>query len=173
MDWIFDHFQIVVLIAFAFASWLKHRFDAKAAEREEEQSQRELETGETFGPEEYWETEPEAQAPPSVPPPLMRQVPPPLVREPSPASNHLRQDEADAIIKRQQDLRDRLKLIKETKAKTTGGAAATRSRVAASQTNAKPLLAAKSGLRSALRDRKQIRSAIVLKEILDPPISLR
>jgi hypothetical protein len=173
MDWIFDNFQIVALIAFAFASWIKHRFDAKNAEREEEQSRRELETGETFGPEEDWEPENEARPTQSVPPPLMRQSPPPLMREAPAPTNHMRQDEADAIMKRQQDLKDRLKLIKETKAKTSGGAAATRNRVAASQTNAKPLLAVKSGLRSAVRNPKEIRRAIVLKEILDPPMSLR
>ena len=34
MDWIFDHFQIVLIIALAFASWLKSRHEAKQAERE-------------------------------------------------------------------------------------------------------------------------------------------
>ncbi len=41
MDWIIDHFQVVVVIALVFASWLKHRIDAKAAEREENQLPRE------------------------------------------------------------------------------------------------------------------------------------
>ena len=31
MDWIFDHFQIVLIVALAFASWLKSRHEAKQA----------------------------------------------------------------------------------------------------------------------------------------------
>ena len=133
MDWISEHFQVVVVIALVFASWLKHRMDAKAAEREENQPPREMEDEEyDLGPAENW-----PQPMPSVPPPLVRQIPPPLVRQSPP---QLREDrEHAAQLKRQQDLQDRVRQIRETKTATTGGAAATRTRVAAAQSHAKPI----------------------------------
>jgi hypothetical protein len=173
MDWISDNFQIVVLVVFAFASWLKHRMDAKAAEKEEMENQREYGDVEE-DPRDYWEPEFETPQQPAVPPPLYRQAPPPLPQENLAPAGHLRQDEADAIIKRQRDLQERLRAIKESKANTTGNAAATRTRVAASQTGAKPLdPTIHSGLREALRDPKVLRRAIVTREILGPPLSLR
>ena len=71
-------------------------------------------------------------------------------------------------------MQDRMRQIKETKAATTGNAAATRTRIAAASKPApKPFQPGKTGLRRALRSRKEIRRAIVMKEILGPPLGLR
>ncbi len=162
MDWIIDHFQVVVVIALVFASWLKHRIDAKAAEREENQLPREMDEQEyDFGPAENW-----PQPMPSVPPPLVRQVPPPLVRQ------GMDDRENAAQLKRQQDLQERLRQIRETKTTTTGGAAATRTRVAAAQSHAKPILAGKTSIRETLRNPGETRRAVIMREILGPPPGL-
>ena len=165
MDWIFDHLQIVIVIGFVLASLAKRLLDAKTAERESPDET--MDDDDVFGPGRDW-----SQPMPSVPPPLVRPVtPPPLVREFQP--QHTREHENEIVLKRQQDLQDRLRQIKETKANTTGGASATRARVAASQTNAKTLQPAKASLREALRNPKEVRKAIVMREILGPPLSLR
>jgi hypothetical protein len=87
-----------------------------------------------------------------------------------------------AQLRRQQDLQERLRQIRAsktpatgsaTKATTTGGAAATRSRVSATQRHVNPVPHAKSGLPGSLRSRKEIRHAILMREILGPPVGLR
>lgn len=164
MNWIFDHFQIVVLIGFALASYLKHRADLKrAADQEDGQPPRDL-TDETepFGPEPEWQNPPRRV----VPPPLARHetTPPPVAFE--------NLDQA-AILKKQLEIQQRLRQIRDTKTTTTGGAAATRTRVAAAQSHPKSVLAVKTNLRASLRSRKDIRRAIVMNEILGPPLGLR
>jgi len=180
MNWILDHFQIVALIALALASWMKRRMDMKRAEQEPRQPPAEMADDEdVFGPGGGWQIPPR-QPQPSVPPPLVRQGPPPLM---SPSPSHTVADYANAaILKRQQDIQERLRLIRETKvttsggtakATTTGGAAATRTRVSAAQSHAKSVTPAKAGLRASLRKRQEIRRAIVMREILGPPLGLR
>ena len=167
MDWIFDHFQLVVVIALAVASWFKHRMDAKAAEREEHEAREQMPDQEdVFGPDEEWRLPQEQTMP--APPPLVRANPPPM-----PMAQYEANQETAAALKHQADLQERLRQLRETKATTTGGASATRARVAASQSHAKPSAAAKIGLRSALRNPKEIRRAIVMREILGPPLGLR
>lgn len=168
MDWIFDNFQVLALVGIAIASWFKHRMDAKAAEREEREARERMpDQEEVFIPDEEWQI-PQEQAMPSVPPPLVRASPPPL-----PMAQYEADREAAAVLKHQTDLQERLRQIRETKATTTGGASATRARVAASQSHAKPAAAAKTGIRTALRNPKEIRRAIVMREILGPPVGLR
>lgn len=168
MDWIFDNFQIVVLIAVVIGSLVKRFLEAKAAEK---QARDEMpDEGDIFDPGEDWEPMPTLPQP-SVPPPLVKQTPPPLVFQSPP--QHSREYEADVILKRQQDMQERIRQIKESKATTTGGASATRDRVAASQSHAKALAPGKAGIRQALRNPKEIRRAVIMREILGPPVGLR
>lgn len=166
MNWLLDHFQIVIVVALAFASWLKHRADVRTAEREERQAREEMAgDDETAEPEADWRVPSGAPAP---------SVPPPLARHLMPSPRRVEDSGIDeAQLKRQQDIQDRLRQIKETKATTTGGASATRVRVAASQSHAKPLALGKTSLRDGLKDPQQTRRAIVLREILGPPLGLR
>ncbi len=162
MDWIIEHLQVVVVIAVVFASWLKQRLDAKAAEREQNLPPWEMLDQEyDFGPAENWQ-----QPMPSVAPPLDSQIPPPLVRQ------VMDDRENAAQLKRQHDLQERLRQIRETKTTTTGGAAATRTRVAAAQSHAKPILAAKTSIRETLRNPEETRRAVIMREILGPPPGL-
>lgn len=160
MDWIFDHLQIVVIAIVVVGSIIKQFLDAKAAERQARKDMEER--GDVFGPEEYWETDP-----PAEPPPLTGSVPPPLRRQTEPVAVD------ESMLRRQHEMQERLKQIKETKAITTGNAAVTRTRAANLRKPAKPVEAGPATLRSTLRGKKEIRRAIILKEILDKPLGLR
>jgi hypothetical protein len=158
MDWIFDHFQILAIVGLALASWLKSRADAKAAEREEQEARRELEEPEEpFGPGEAWGA-PYQEA---VPPPLVRVNPPPVPVV-----------ETEGELKRQLEMQERLRQLRETKAVTSGGAAVTRARTKDAKA-AKSASAVPVGFRGALRNHGQVRRAIVMREILGPPLGLR
>lgn len=157
MDWIFDHFQIVVVIAVVLGSLVKRVLEAKAEPQGNSESE---DPGDIFGPDENWK--PERPRPsPSVPPPLARTVPPPLVRVAMPPPQVA---ETDVVLKRQQDMQERLRQIKEAKPATNP-----------MQPRAKRTAPAgsKTTLRGALRGRGEIRRAILMKEILGPPPGLR
>ena len=77
-----------------------------------------------------------------------------------------------AELKRQMDMQQRLRDLRESKAVTTGGAAATRKLTASKQTGY-AAGGVRSGLREVVRQRSEIRRAIVLREILGPPLALR
>jgi hypothetical protein len=161
MDWIFDNFQIVILIALGVGSMLKSVLESKA--RQKRESGEEYDPGDVFAPDEDYRE-------PSVPPPLTRQAVPPPLRERG-------YDEAVALetakaLKHQRELADRLRQIRETKATTTGGAAATRARLAAKGTKAS-LEKGPLGIRARLRDPAEVRRAVVMREILDTPVGLR
>jgi hypothetical protein len=164
MDWIFDHFQIVILIALGVGSVLKSMWEAKAKQKQE--SEEEYDPGDVFAPDEEYR-EP---AMPSVPPPLTRQVVPPPLRK-SGYDEEVALETAKAL-KHQRDLADRMRQIRETRATTTGGATATRARIAARGT-AKPLKQTPLTIRRRLRDPAEVRQAFVMREILDPPVGLR
>ena len=158
MDWIFDNFQILAIVGLALASWLKKRADDKAAEREEQEARRELEEPEEiFGPYEAWGAPYQQPAPP----PLVRVAPPPI-----PVF------ETEGELKRQMEMQERLRQLRETKAVTSGGAAATRARTKDGKTT-KTAAAVPVGLRGALRNHGEIRRAIIMREILGPPLGLR
>jgi hypothetical protein len=162
MDWIFDNFQILALVGIALATWLKKRADDKAAEREEQEARRELEEPqEVFGPDEAWGSPYQEPAPSSLPPPLVRVAPPPM-----PAF------ETEAELKRQMEMQERLRQLRETKAVTSGGAAVTRERTKDAK-HPKISSAVPVSLRGALRNHSQVRRAIVMREILGPPLGLR
>lgn len=164
MDWIFDHFQIVILIALGIGSVVKSLLESKA--RQKQESEEEYDPGEVFAPDDEYRP----PAMPSVPPPITRQIVPPPQRK----SGY---DEAVAIetakaLKHQRELAERLRQIRETKATTTGGAAATRARISAKGA-AKPPAQVPVSIRRSLRDPREVRRAFVMREILDPPVSLR
>lgn len=189
MDWILDHFQIVALIALAFGSWVKRRIDVGRAEQEERASPYETSTDDDgpFEPETFW---PQVTMP-TEPPPLVRVNPPPLDWENSPivvrASPVLSVKSEPPPIKLGSTfftaktievnplpvMGHRPQAVVSGKATTTGGAAATRTRVAASQTHIPSGQARQSGLHASLRHRKAVRHAMVMREILGPPLGLR
>jgi hypothetical protein len=163
MNWIQDNFQIVVILLLALGSWLKARMDAKAAEQEAAAEQRDNPPEYEF--EEMEETE--WQPPSAVPPPLDRHAVPPAL----PGAVQAAALEAAAVLKHQQELAARLRQIRETKAVTSGGANATRLRVGSLQ-SAKPPVPAPLTFRARLSDRRELRRALVMREILNPPPGL-
>lgn len=177
MDWIFEHLQIVVIGILVIGSFLKSRLDSA---RQEQQERDELPDFDDRPDDSYRKMAPPA---PSVPPPLVRASipevrtsrPPPIpqVTYTLPGAFVAAEEENARVLKHQQDLADHLRQIRETKATTTGGAAATRARVAASKNKAKPMVTAPLSLRSRLQSPSEVRRAFVLKEILDRPVGLR
>ncbi len=172
MNWIFDHFEIVIIVALGFASWLKSRMDARRAADDLDQQ-----PGGEMAEAEGQERPPVPPVPPwprrpFLAPPLLWQtpdLPPPLTVAVEDA----------AMLKRQNDLQEKLQQIRATpksaatKAFTTGGAAATRSRVLAAQSHGQSALLVADGLADRLRDGKEVRRAVVMREILGPPLGLR
>lgn len=158
MDWIFDHFQIVAIVAIVLGSFVKQFLEAKAEEKRAREEMERNPPEEVFGPDEEWETVPTA------PPPLMRQTPPPLV-QPPPLRPNVEADEA--VLKRQQEMQERLRLAREAKAAKAREAAAT------ATTGSQAKSVRQTGLRAVLANRAETRRAIVLREILGPPVGLR
>jgi type IV secretory pathway VirB10-like protein len=165
MDWLFDNFQIFALVGLALASWLKTRFDAKQAEQEERRAMEEMEErSEEFGQPQPWEVEESYQVPrsyvPAVPPPVPAAVAAEAARE------------ADASLRHQLDLQERMRQLRQSRAVTTGGAGATRDRANA-KSSPRPGDRKPSTYKKVLGDRKSLRNAIVTREILGPPLGLR
>jgi hypothetical protein len=158
MDWIFDNFQIVAIVAIVLGSFVKQFLDAKAEERRAREEMERNPPEEVFGPDEEWETVPTA------PPPLSRQTPPPLA-QPPPLRRSVEADEA--VLKRQQEMQERLRLAREAKA------ARARELAAAPAAGTPSRSVRTAGIRGALANRAETRRAIVLREILGPPVGLR
>lgn len=196
MDWIFDHLQILIAAGAGVAYWLNQRNEAREAREAEQQSrEKELTT------DEYDASEDEARArkireeirrkiaerqqgsrpvvkPVDTPPPLFdkpfqetpvedtyghdewRDEPPPVVVGPSAADR--------AVLERQRVLQNRMKELEATRAKTKQSTImVTRRR--ASRAPSKE----KRSLRDDLSETGSLRRAIVLREVLGPPVSLR
>ncbi len=174
MDFILDNIVWVIAAAAGLVQWWKSTQEAKA-ERQlaEEIRRRRLEVG-----TDDYEEEPQYPRPgprPAVPPPIPSQPsgPPaiPQVRKathsvpegiPAPFPNSSQE------LARQQTLADQVRELKKTKrARKTGGLLGSRSKPSPA-TGPPP-----SSLRGRLRNKRELRQAFVLKEILDKPVGLR
>jgi type IV secretory pathway VirB10-like protein len=167
MEWIFDNFQIVAIVALVLGSLVKQFLEAKAEERRaRERNEQEPAEEEIFGPDEDWE---ESRPSPASPPPLVRPGPPPLFRPPPVPQFQPPPPEAEEALKRQLDMQERLRQIREEKAarakQAASPAAASKSRTGSA--------AAATTIRGALSRPGDARRAIVLREILGPPVGLR
>ncbi len=183
MDWIFDHPQIILLIILGVGSMLKSAVEARAEKAAERDFTEERENRVPIDQDTSYR-----KVMPSVPPPIQRaDRPPPLPagRTPSPKKRRKVKpastappsfsaaEEAAGILKHQRDLAERLRQIRETKATTTGGAAATRARVAAKDTKQPTQSLGPISLRKRLTNPAEVRRAFVMREILDRPVGLR
>jgi hypothetical protein len=160
MRWILENFQLAVIIVGAFIYWLKSiaekRLAAKKMAERREQEEEFPDSDDSRPWEEYGEM------PAGMPP-----IPPRL-----PGYEEAAAREAAALERHQQKLAGRLRKMQENKAETTGDAAATRARVTAKDVKT-AAVAAPARLRSRLRQPAEIRRAIVMREILGPPVGLR
>lgn len=178
MDWILDHLKFVIIAAFIIGSLVKSRLEGKA-----QGSDGLPDLGKGKPPDKSYRKMPPRM--PLVPPPLTRAsdpVPAPNVPSAPPATAYnytipgaavAAQDELARMLKHQQDLAEHLRQINANKATTTGGAAATRARVAAIKTKAKPFASAPLSIRARLQNPAEVRRAFVMREILDKPVGLR
>ena len=178
MDWISDHLKFVVIAVLVIGSILKSHFEAKSKEAAEKEDLPDL--GDPDTPDRSYRKMPPQL--PSVPPPLPRTTIPaprpaeaPLVFSANtslPGAAATAADEAARMLKHQQDLAAHLKQIHDTKATTTGGAVATRARIAA---KGKTQVAAgvPLSLRARLKSPAEVRRAFVMNEILGRPVGLR
>jgi hypothetical protein len=169
MDFISEYFYIIILIVGAIAQWMKSRSES----RKENGPRNDAEDL-----EEMMERAERRQSRPAVPPPLERPLsPPPLPgagHSPVPELRRKSREGAPAFdtsgeLARQHALAEKLRELKQAKAvKMVGETPPTRVRSVGSATHSAGL-----GLKARLRDRKELRQAFVLKEILEKPVALR
>lgn len=154
MNWIFENLQIVVVVAVVVVTLVGKLLEAIRTNKP---------TGGTtledlFGPDE--EPEPMVRRP--APPPL-RQVPgPPPLRQVTPSGDRGAQQ---AELERQRELQERLRKIRDAKA-PAASAEVVAPTVVRRQTIS-------GGLKGQLRSSKELRRAVMLREILGPPVGLR
>jgi hypothetical protein len=77
---------------------------------------------------------------------------------------------SDRELERQNALREQLRQIREAKTITTGNAAATRERAT---TKGKAPAAVTASLRGTLKNRSELRKAVITREVLGAPVGLR
>jgi hypothetical protein len=162
MRWILENFQLVVIIVGAFIFWLKSLIERKLAEKkvsERREQEEEIPDSDASRPWEEYDVAPTGMPPP-LPPPRQHGYEEAVAREAAAAEAH------------RQKLAGRLRRIQETKADTTGDAAATRAKVSAKDVKT-AAAAAPTRLRGRLRHPAEVRRAIVMREILGPPVGLR
>lgn len=165
MDWILDNLQIVVIIALVLGSMVKGIVERALGKKQEE--------AESWEPPEYEAAEQEAPPVrrPSVPPPLPQASAPARVEKKTAAAwdGYQAQQQADAL-QHQQELAERLRLIRDAKEKSS---APPRGRGTPKKKQVKTAPVAALTLKSRLRDPSEVRRAVVLREILGPPVGLR
>ncbi len=172
MDWIFDNFQIVVLIALAVGSVVKQMADnAKAKKEQREQPDRDWEEPEWQEPETTWTSLPVPQE--YQPPPLPRSSPPPLLKhfeshQPPPLVAVVA--DSGELLRKQLEMQEKARAIRENKATEKTRKLELRAR---SATRAKTVYSADITIRNLLANPSSARKAIVLREILDKPLGMR
>lgn len=198
MQWIQEHLQLILIVASAFAWWLTQRkqrsaedespphplpdepvapFDeAERTRRIQEEirrkiAQRHAPSGAPEAPAER----PMPQPPPLIPREAARPVPPPLVL--TPKRETAEWTEADQnLLERQRRLQEQLRSLEEQR-RAARAQASTFPPATASTASGRAVAGAHRGLpvdwRAALRDRASLRQAVVLREVLSPPVALR
>jgi len=151
-DFLSEHFIKILIGVIALVVWIIGKLKENQAQKEETWIPQE----EDYLPEDYRTSQP----PPLYP--SAGSAPPPLPR-------YMAAD--DSELERQRKMQDRLRAIRDKK----GIKPKTVASKAAAKAKAKPVttLVSPSKLRERLRDRKELRRAIVMNEILNPPVSLR
>lgn len=172
MDFIFDNIIWFVMAAAGVVQWWKSTQEAKQEEKEQEARRRERESYEEFV-EEVESSLPKAAIPPPLPAgggepmPRVDRSPVPDLRRSGKreVAEVLPREEIDSELARQEALAEQIRELKlskkdnrttfeirkKKKAETSGGV----------------------GLKARLQDRKELKDAFVLKEILEKPVGLR
>jgi len=187
MKWILDHLQFVILVVWAFAFWLKKVIDHRMAEREAREAapqredlpdgfDRDAELEEEISLEAWEVSSPPPPFPPSMPPPFPPAGHPGGMGSGAPQAGPW---QAATVPRESEGTTLTPPPLRDTRATTTGGAAATRLRISIEDREqqgepARPLVRSRSAtLRHQLNQRAETRRAIILKEIVSRPVSLR
>jgi hypothetical protein len=186
MDFIFDNFYIIAIAVITVVSWLKKRSEAKYNEEEERRVREEM----IRGLEEMSQhsSPPRAAQQPATPkgrqaPPMpkahgQRPPAPPLPQShvTNPAHAVVQPQENFELIQ-QRDIQERFaeaKRVNQLAKDQANQAKRTRTTKDGDFGNKAPSPnTAQKGLRGILNDRKGIRRAMVLREVLGPPVSLQ
>lgn len=166
MDWLFEHIQIVILLVLAFASWLKTRLDKKLEDQDEAPPR---------DPTVWDDEEDDWDVPSSGPPPLdprhpREAAPPPLVQvrpisvTPPPLPGLDKPGDLTEVLEKQKKLEEDFRRIREAKPAPPMPTLRQRKR---------GRTAGPGPLAKALRDQSAVRRAVVLREILGPPVGMR
>lgn len=153
MDFIFDNLKILIGLVVA-ALWIIGKISEAKKAGQEEQPPQPWEADDDY---ENWEPE---QVPRDQPPPIptFRNAPPP----PLPVFITAPEEE----LQRQRIMQERLTSIR--KEKRSSASAKT-----AGKKTAVPTTLVSPSIKARLRNRKELRRAIIMREILDPPVGLR
>lgn len=196
MSWILDHLQILIAVGAALAYWLNQRKEAQTGDDASGDSRGDFAPSTPADPDEAARTRRIQEeirrkiaeragggpiaVPPSAPepPPIFqrdtmapRPVASPLPmrevrREPEPEPSAV---EAAAMLERQKEMEAQLRVLAEARREAqrkTAAAAAFR----ANETGTTPV---RGDLLTDLRGARNLRRAIVLREVLGPPVALR
>ncbi|RYD38111.1 MAG: hypothetical protein EOP87_02210 [Verrucomicrobiaceae bacterium] len=156
-EFITNNIKILIFVG-AAVLWVIGKISEARKNKEAQHEQQE-----TWSPEDDDGYDHEEQRQEPVPPPYRPLVPPPLPR----AMAQPDRPSEDRELARQRAMQERLSALK--KERTAVSKAARKSAKAMPQ---QPLVSP-SSLKARLRDRRELRRAIVMREILDPPVSLR
>ena len=158
-EFILENIKVVIGLAVAFF-WIVGKISEARKKQQEQQpwsppEQQEGDDG--YPPQEYYEPEaPEVYERPAVPPPL-----PPSM--PRPVAQFIPSEEGE--LNRQRAMEERLRALR--KEKTTAKSTRTARKAAQPPPMVSP------SIKARLRDRRELRRAIIMREILDPPVGLR
>lgn len=188
MNWILDNLQLVIIVASAFAWWLTQRRHSSRDDQQPPTSPEEP----PFDADERTrriqdeirrriaERQGQATGRPTEPPPLVLS-PAPTVQRPVATPPPLRRTEPDwtqadsAMLERQRRLEDEMRALEaQRRAARSSAQLATGlpSRVTAHSAEPSRFGGDRELLR-LLRDRRSLRQAILLREVLGPPVALR
>ena len=174
MDWIFDHMQLVIAAAAAFAYWLNARKQSQA-EAEEERPEVTFQDDSREAAEEAERarrireeirrkiSERSAGGPPPLTPPPMRSEPPPPRFEPVVDTGML-----DQQRRLQQQLEEVVRTKQRAEALRQG-----MPELPKSAPTVRRRTAPVGSLRADLRDGRSLRRAVILREVLGLPVGLR
>ena len=181
MDFIFDNFYVIAIAVIAIVSWFKKRSEAKYNEEEERRVREEMIRG-------LEEMSQHSSSPRPIQHPVMPAPPMPKAhsqRPPAPPlpQTHVSQP-AHAVVQpqenfeliHQRDIQERFaeaKRVNQLAKDQANQSKRNRSSKDGDYGNKAPSLStAQKGLRGILSDRKDIRRAMVLREVLGPPVAL-
>jgi flagellar biosynthesis/type III secretory pathway M-ring protein FliF/YscJ len=159
MNWILENLQVVVIVLIVVVTLVRKVFETLRTNKPAAGPTLE----DMFGPDDELDEDDTrrgaAEPPPSLPRETMTREALRKVTLPADMGAH------DTEVERQREMQERLRKIREAKTNKQPAAAA--------PMRVKPPAHTAGGLKSRLRSGKELRRAIVIREIIGPPLGLR